>query len=378
METSGLVLTPDQQGALAAVLDWYNKCRLESSANALKGVGQFRLGGFAGTGKTTLIRWMVNTLRGSVAVCAFTGKAAFVLKKKGINASTIHSLIYEPVYVEETKEMKFVLKGPEALFCDLIIVDEASMVSHQLYHDLKSFRKPILFVGDPGQLEPIGDNPNLLKETDYTIKEVLRQALDSPIVGLATAIRKGGSTYDPRKFGSKEPELTFSSKRLTAEQLYAADQIITARNITRTAVNDKFRADKHRLKFDGLGEGEKLICLKNDATIGVFNGQIMYVKKIIDERPLYYECHVETEGIEGQRTLNIWSEPFYRVIGENDRPPKEVAKCDFGYCITCHKAQGSEWDNVLVVDEWMGRAWDMARWRYTAVTRAAKKLTYAI
>lgn len=378
MQSSNITLSTEQDEALSRIIEWFNKSKQVGSLNALKGVTEFRLGGYAGTGKTTMIKEIIKTIRGTVFVCAFTGKAAFVLKRKGIGASTIHGLIYKPEVDETTHQVKFTLRDPTDLQCDLIVVDEASMVSHALYHDLKSFHKPILFVGDPGQLEPIGDNPNLMKECDYTLKTIHRQALNSPIIGLATAIRNGGSSYDPRKYGSQGESLVFQTKVLKPDLLYKVDQVITAKNDTRRAVNAKFRQDKGYGTFDGLHEGEKLICLKNDSALGVFNGQIMYIDEIRDERPLYYEAVVSFEGLDGKRVIPIWSEPFYRELNESDRPPKEVAKCDFGYCITCHKSQGSEWDHVLVVDEWLGRAWDMARWRYTAVTRAAKKLNYAM
>lgn len=372
-----ITLSSEQSSALDHITTWFRQCRLVASTNALKGIQEFKLGGYAGTGKTTMIRHIITELRVAVAVCAFTGKAAFVLKRKGIPASTIHSLIYKPEVDDKTKEVTFILRQPEDLQIDLIIVDEASMVSHELYHDLKTFNKPILFVGDPGQLEPIGDNPNLMKVTDFTLSTIHRQALDSPIIGLATEIRTKGQIYDPRKFGTHEG-LVFQTKVLKPEVIYAVDQVICALNKTRAAVNAKFRHDKGFGNFDGLHVGEKLICLKNDSTLGVFNGQIMYVHEIREERPLWYDCVVEYEGIDGKHRIPIWSEPFYRELHEKDRPPKLVAKCDFGYCITCHKAQGSEWDRVLVVDEWMGRVWDMARWRYTAVTRASKELNYAM
>jgi len=365
-------LSPEQTLALGFIKDWYENARVPGCPNI------FRLGGYAGTGKTTMIRHILRdkTFR-SVAVCAFTGKAADVLNRKGVGASTIHSLIYYVEVNELTHEVTFNLK--EHLDYDLIIVDEASMVSTEIYQHLCGFGIPLLFIGDPGQLEPVGENPNLMRDPNYTLIQIHRQALESPIIAFATAVRQGGAGYQPNRFGSKEPDLIFQNKLLKGELLQSANQIICARNKTRQQINQRVRANLGFSMQDGLHEGEKLICLRNNKEAGVFNGQLMWVEGIVSESARSYTIAARIDGYNFTREIELWADPFYRPIEDKEHISKRLVYADFGYCITAHKSQGSEWDHVLVIDEWMPpKIWDMARWRYTAITRAAKKLNYAI
>lgn len=366
-----IVLSLDQKQAESAITTWYGERDT---------LPMFRLGGFAGTGKTTLIRHLLKSGNfGAIACCAFTGKAADVLTKKGVPASTIHSLIYNCDEDPHTKEIQFTLKTPEQLDLDLIIVDEASMISSDLYRDLKSFHIPLLFVGDPGQLEPVGDNPNLMRDPDFTLTQIHRQALESPIIRFASEIRTG-TCFNPRNYKPSPPALNFQQKKFTVEQQSLADQFICAKNATRQLINQSFRRNLGHQLHDGLHDGEKLICLRNNRNLGFFNGQIFYVEKVKQETPRYFECVIRPDGSDKLMTIPIWSEPFYRELDpKTDHPPKDFVYADFGYCITCHKSQGSEWPHVVVVDEWMpAQVWDMKRWRYTAITRAATKLDFAM
>ena len=134
---------------------------------------ELRIGGLAGTGKSTVIKHLAELLP-RFAVCAYTGKAASVLRKKGIDrAQTIHSLIYK-AYTDEKNQVRFSLSP--SLDCEWIIVDEASMVSEAIYRDLKWFGKPMVFVGDHGQLEPIGDKFNLMDDPDLRLETIHRNA----------------------------------------------------------------------------------------------------------------------------------------------------------------------------------------------------------
>lgn len=369
--------SPGQADALTRIKEWHKLARSQWNTP----VRMFKLGGYAGTGKTTLIRVIIGDRDyGTVVVCAFTGKAAHVLQKKGIPATTIHSLIYTPHEDPSTKEVTFKLKEQWDLAnVDLIIIDEASMVSTELFQDLVTFRKPMLFVGDPGQLEPVGDNPNLMKQPDWTLTEIHRQALESPIIAFATAIREGGEAYQPSRFGGRPPGLVFQGKIITAQNFVDIDQLICARNKTRHTINQRARLLQGLKQYDGLHVGEKLICTQNNKEHGVFNGQVFFVESIKEETARWFEVVVRMDGTDQLRTVQVWSEPFYREIEDKERNPKELIRADFGYCITCHKSQGSEWKSVLVIDEWMPpRVWSMARWRYTAVTRASEKLVFAV
>src|SRR5262245_45897619 len=173
-------LTDEQASALSRLLEFSNQVQT--------------LGGYAGTGKTMLIKHLVRELP-RFAVCAFTGKAANVLRRKGVPASTIHSLIYQPVEVTRfdksgkiVKVVEFVRR--EQLPCSGVIVDEASMVSREIHDDLVAYDLPLIFVGDHGQLEPVADHDfNLMRNPQITLEQIHRNA--GPISRFANFLRQG-------------------------------------------------------------------------------------------------------------------------------------------------------------------------------------------
>jgi exodeoxyribonuclease-5 len=258
------------------------------------------------------------------------------------------------------------------------------MLSTELYNDLKAFGIPVLYVGDPGQLEPVGDNPNLMLKCDVVLSKIHRQAEQSPIITLAHTIRNGGSFIRQQHDG-----LYVRDKGYRLDDLRSHDQVICAKNKTRNDLNDRLRINMPGFVDKGLMKGEKLIVLRNNRQHLVFNGLLLFVDEVIGEemiRPKYgppkwkcwiINCHDETDF--PYRKLPIWQDPFVRELDKGEYPPKEVVHADYGYVITCHKSQGSEWNKVMVIDEWMPpQVWDMKRWRYTAITRAAKELTYCV
>ena len=168
-----IILTEEQQLAINKILLWFELSQSQ----------EFKLGGYAGTGKTTIIKCLIGPDLSSKihpVICAFTGKACHVLRKKGLlSAQTIHSLIYDAL-MDEDGSVTFTLKTRLESRPNLIIIDEASMISADLYRDLRSFGIKLLFIGDPGQLEPIGDNPNLMKQPDYVLTKIHRQFLKYP------------------------------------------------------------------------------------------------------------------------------------------------------------------------------------------------------
>jgi len=190
-------LSPDQARALEEIERWRT-----SSTKRLT------LGGYAGTGKTTLIRELIN--QHDASVCAFTGKAAFVLQSKGVEATTMHRLLYRPVRVGG--EVRFV--KVQDLPTELVIVDEASMVDKVLMRDLESFPVKVLYVGDHGQLEPVGDDPGLMRDPDIRLEQIHRQASGSPIIQFAHHVREG---HAPRSFGSEAELLERASGSLLLE-----------------------------------------------------------------------------------------------------------------------------------------------------------------
>lgn len=363
-----ITLTDEQERAVATIIEWFKNGTTY----------EFMLGGYAGTGKTTVIKYLIAILRKNhtVVTSAFTGKACNVLHRKGVNAQTLHSLIYNAVREKGVYHFyrRTIMDGAP----DIVIVDEASMLNTQLYNDLMSFKKKVLFVGDPGQLEPVGDNPELMKDCNIVLSKIHRQAEDSPIIKLANDVRLGGTIFGNETL---RPTLIIKHKEeFTMSEALLADQIICARNKTRQMINEKIRRQK--LYGDDLCLDEKLICFKNNSEVGVFNGMILFVRDIRKTKLDRYIVDLEDEAGGKYLEVPLWREPFRLVPKFNTKQPEIPKGCiyaEYGYAITCHKSQGSEWDNVLVYDEWMPpEVWDMRRWRYTAITRAAKQLTYCI
>jgi exodeoxyribonuclease-5 len=371
-----LTLSEEQSLAVSTIFNWFSSDKK-----------QFSLGGYAGTGKTTVIKAILEQAKQQgidCAVAAFTGKAVNVLQRKDIReAQTLHSLIYDCV-PRKDGGMDFIRKQRLEEDNDLIIVDEASMVSTDLYSDLKLFNKKLLFVGDPGQLEPVGDNPNLMAIPNFVLNKIHRQAENSPIITLANDIRLGA----PLKLKPKSNGLGVilkSDYRIPDAAEY--NQIICAKNATKAKVNAGYR--KYLIRpMNEIMVGDKLIVLRNNPAFGVFNGMIVFITEIHkdESRPAYWTCTLKDEVNRVYPRVPIWKEPYLRDLGKEVFPPcidgykgPKVVYSDFGYCITCHKSQGSEWDKVLVWDEWMPPSvWDMKRWRYTAITRAAKELTVCL
>ena len=322
------------------------------------------IGGYAGTGKTTSIKEIIQRVH-NLQVVTFTGKASSVLRNRGVNSQTIHSTIYE--WDPDCDE--FFLK--ESIGCDGFIIDEASMVGKDLYNDLESFGLPILAVGDPGQLEPIGDSSiSLMDSPDIVLEEIHRQAKGSEIIKLATRIRKNGA--HGLKLQEKPGCCIRSSKELQ-DQLSWPDIILCGYNKTRQEINKIRRKSLHYRNT--IEVGDKLICVQNDKKLGVFNGMILVVLKI-HSTGRTYDCTIKTDndqirrlrfwtmGLEQPDKLTNWS--YTRSL----RGEKVIA--DYAQGITVHKSQGSEWDKVSVVNQFA--KWDQTRWLYTAVTRGAREL----
>jgi exodeoxyribonuclease-5 len=327
----------------------------------LRSKKDFILSGYAGTGKTTVISELISGLS-NVAVCAPTGKAAQVLRSKGIhNASTIHSLIYEKVSDDPLE-----FRRRDTLSYSAIIIDEASMIDKDVLFDLQKYRRPILFVGDGFQLPPVGQDAKILSKPDYILETVHRTALDNPIIKLATWLRGEKRHwcyfFDKHKNCDK---LTF--KRRTASVKFNFqdyDQLIVGRNETRSRMNRKIR---QRLGFEHPypQPGERVICLRNNKKLGVYNGQQFTVKS--SRAGQYTLLDDERQTV----IVPIFEELF---LGQPiDRCPWNCIPFDFSYAITCHKSQGSEWSSIFIQDEAFGT--NPNQWRYTAVTRAKQTAT---
>lgn len=434
---SSVTPSPTQAAAIREIRDWF-----ETRTDAQQ---VFRLFGYAGSGKSTVLKFALDALGLSphrsakdgpcvpgVVTATFTGKAALVLTRKGTPARTIHSLIYSvteateeeveaagkrlreaeeaarrlsgfdrttaEAAIEAMRQALSAMKHPrfalnpqsDAADARLIVLDEVSMVGEEMARDLMSFGKPILVLGDPGQLPPIkGDGAFTRDAPDIMLTEIHRQAAESAIIRLATMARTGA----PIGFGSYDAHVAKMRKGdITPEQALHGGQLICGMNATRLQINNAMRAAA------GLGNtwlptgaAEKIVCLKNQNDLGLINGMFVTLEDVVDEGSLYFSAVVTDE--DGRRVgpierdgrpgrLRLYKGHFEDHVAHDrsrhDRDWKakrRLTEATFGWAITAHKAQGSQWENVIVWDDGLGRTEiDRRRWLYTAITRAERGL----
>jgi exodeoxyribonuclease-5 len=359
--------SPQQEAALKAVSLWLKRGEPQV----------FRLFGYAGTGKTTLARAIADGSDGDVLFGAYTGKAALVMRSKGCkDARTIHSLIYR-ARESDSEEPVFELneEGPAAKAA-LIIIDECSMVDSELGRDLLSFGKPVLVLGDPAQLPPVKGAGYFTDATpDAMLTEVHRQAADNPIIKLSMLIREGGR-LDLGKFGESR---VVQRDAIDAKAVTGADQILVGLNRTRRAYNKRLRELFGRSRL--LPEsGDKLVCLKNDRKKGLLNGSLWTVKTASGIRRKKLRFTVIPEDDSSRKPVRIGVAPEF-FWGVEDIPyelRRDSDEFDYGYALTVHKAQGSQWDRVVLFDESGAFREHRNRWLYTGITRAAERLTIVL
>lgn len=349
-----------------------------------RGPQVYRLMGYAGTGKTTLAKHFADGTDYEVLYGAFTGKAALVLQKKGCtDASTLHSLAYKPKEDPDTGKVTFDLNPDSPLStAGLLVVDEVSMVDELLGRDVLSFGCRVLVLGDPFQLPPVGGAGFFTEqEPDFMLTDIHRQAADSPIIRMSMDIREGKGLVP----GVRGESLVVARGDMTKEDLalevMEADQVIVGRNQTRRTFNARMRELKG-IKSATPTPGERLICLRNNRTKGLLNGSMWEVKAAT--RPTATgRVRMKLDSLDDAKVKGVDVETpiefFQGREAELDwRDRKRIDEFDYGYAITCHKSQGSQWDDVVVFDESGVFKDDAPRWLYTAVTRAAERVTVVV
>lgn len=337
----------------------------------------FRLFGFAGTGKTTIAKH-VSEMVASVEYAAFTGKAVAVLKDKGCTpANTIHSLIYKAHQNEYTGKWHYKLdKESHIKDLDVLIVDECSMVGEDLAYDLLAVARKVLVLGDRGQLPPIkGEGALVNSEPDFELTEIHRQAAENPIIALSVKIRNG----EPLKYGNYGESRILRAKAFEAAMLLEPDQVLVGKNDTRSYMNNLYREQTGAKDRSGWEpeEGERLICLRNNKDRGFLNGQMFKVDACTSDGK-DVTTFVKPWGYDGTPAEQI-STPIQYFQGQENTLDWRIKKgCDefcFAYAVTCHKSQGSQWDNVMIFDQSKVFKEFSRNWLYTAVTRASEKIT---
>ena len=366
------------------------------------------IAGYAGAGKSTLVRFIIEELKTygvketDVCFACFTGKAAQVLLKKGNkNVITLHKLLYKSIPKESGGFVR--IPNPSIPY-KIVVVDEVSMAPKTLMDLLFKHDVYVICLGDPFQLPPVDkkEDNHLLDTPHIFLDEIMRQAQESEIIQLSMAIRENRPI---EAFQGKEVQI-LNKEELNTGMLTWADQILVATNATRVSINTQMR------KLLNFGEkpqdGDKIICLRNywdcfsdneeplvNGTIGILKDSFLtkrYLPSIVkstdglshidlimgdfisDSGMYFHSLEMDKKMIDtGEFSLD-WKTVYQlnRNPKTRDIPPLEFT---YGYAITCHKAQGSEWDKVLVIEEkFPYPKEEHARWLYTAITRSSKKL----
>lgn len=381
-------MSQDQKTALDHILEWYRIDR-----NTMQYV---TLGGYAGTGKTTMIAVIRRALHAidpgiKVGFVSFTGKAARVLQSrikeadvlyKQDSVGTIHSLIYTPIV--NAKEEIIGWKTKDEIDRDLIIIDEGSMVDATIWEHLKAYRVPMIVVGDHGQLPPIKGNFTLMQSPNVRLEEIHRQAKKNPIIALSIEARQSGF-ISPGRYGKNvvkyNPENSETGE-VMQEMLTNYDPealILCGYNKTRKKLNAYIRA---ALGFESPEPvvGDRVICLRNNHKAGIYNGMLGSIATIMKMNERAYSVNIDIDGENEPYSGLISCEQFNADSALNftqDRSKYHgIDLFDFGYALTVHKAQGSQAKRVILFEERFARMTDdeWRRWLYTAVTRAEEEL----
>ena len=392
-------LTNDQVFAAYKAEDWWK--------NRTKQV--FEISGRAGSGKTYSIRYILQQLGvpiKKVLFVAFTGKAATVLARNGLPAMTTCAAFYEftpEVCRDENNKMIILPSGkPKTKLVkkklshlkknyEAIVVDEATMINEQEREDIESFGLPIFALGDLNQLPPVFGKPAFMNNPDVVLRQIMRQAENDPIVWIANRIIEGESL----SCGVYGNSCIKKRSDLTDMDFKQADMVITGTNRLRHGINQMFREEfKHIVRLEYPHIGEKVLCVHNNwgRSIGesIFltnglTGFIDYVdresfngKRIkIDFQPDFTNKVFRNVVIDYNRLMR--TEQFLQTENTNTFGPMDTDQFDFGYAVTCHKAQGSGWEKVLGLAEMFSGDLDYIRkYLYTMVTRASFGLTLAI
>jgi exodeoxyribonuclease-5 len=253
----------------------------------------------------------------------------------------------------------------------------------------------VIALGDPGQLPPIGEDNGVLKTPHVFLDEIMRQAQESEIIRLTMDIREG----KPLKLFKGNEVQIIDRKDLVNGMYLWADQIIVGKNATRHNINYEMRKMIHGVEDNLPVDGDKVVCLRNDWNMANNNGDVLvngligYLRNpVIDNHvPYISKCvtsdflleeHKDTTEFSHyvfprlQMDYNLFNNHEFTINTNNFRKVPKLfhpKQFDYGYCITCHKSQGSEYNKVLVFEEYLAGG-EHERWLYTAATRAKEKL----
>ncbi len=379
----------DQQRILNRLLQWA----------ALPDDISLTVGGYAGTGKTTLIGAFRQELKREspdlkVGFACYTGKASQILKAKLQEqkavfpddfCGTIHSMMYSPL-VDSQGKISGWKKNSEIPY-QLLVIDEASMITEDIWNDLCSYQIPIIAVGDHGQLPPIGGNFNLMQNPQLRLEQLHRHAEGNPIIEIATLARTTGiipyQVFSPTV--KKIPKGSEEAGELLENLLTNPNNdvlLLCGNNWTRNSLNQRVR-NLRGYESEQPQTREKVICLKNNYNAEggpIYNGMIGEVLKISPSGEDWYEAEIDfaeqSQLYEGKISKHQFNNK--EIVESVPGLPRQLIgdRFDFGYALTVHKAQGSQAETVILFEE-KSKYWDQEqwqRWLYTAVTRAVTNL----
>lgn len=382
-------LSDCQKTVIAQILAWYKTPGSKKF---------FTLGGYAGTGKTTMIGYISKKLREQkpsikVAFCSYTGKAVRIMGNKlqessslypDDSISTIHRLIYEPNLNDDGVVIGWSKKTIKDFKYNLIIVDEASMINERIWNDLTEYNVSILAVGDHGQLPPIEGRFNLMDDPDIKLEEIYRQEKDNPIVFVSKLARTRG-VIPAMEFGKGVVKM---SRQDPSTQEFLSDLFTRYDDDTLVLVgfnNTRVKLNKGIRNLLGFEEpkpqvSDRVICLRNSYEKHIHNGMMGRIKKIEDvddDWGEYYNANILLDDGLGYEFNGLISKnQFGSKETLHNEKTSEIDLFDFGYALTVHKAQGSQARKVVVFEErFPNMELDIwKKWLYTAVTRASEEL----
>ena len=352
------------------------------------------------THNTTLIRYFIERIGlelSDVAFVAYMGKAACQMARNGLPAQTIHSFIYDCEkivdlddeghiqYNEHGKiKMKYVFVKKERLIKDikLIVLDEASTVNKEIASDLLSYGIPIIALGDLNQLPPVFGKPYFLTNPNFILTQVMRQSEGNPIVWLAHRALNGL----PLQNGIYGKCIVADKSDLNPYVLRRSDVVLTGTNKLRHEINTLFRENLLNLKKTEIPNlGEKIICRKNNWSRSIadsiyltngmsgtieylnfesFNGKSMQ----IDFRPDFINKKFKNLKIDYKKLMSLYTDDEL----SKGRLSYNMDEFEFAYAITVHLSQGSQYQNVVLLDECAQFNDDIyKKLMYTGITRAS-------
>lgn len=371
----------------------------------------FQYDGKAGTGKSVVMNEIVRRIGLDplieIAAMSYIGSASILMRMRGLlNAKTIHSWLYD---IEEVimrdKDGKVMmdqllnvpLKIPRFIPRDymppeiqMIIIDEGYTVPLSLKQQIERFGIKILVAGDQGQLPPVNDNPAYLIDGNiYHLNKVMRQGDRTDIVEIANRLRCGLGI----NIGYYGNVLVIDKKDLSDDMLVWADAVICGKNSTRDYFNNKIRSI---LGYSGKlpHYGEKVVCRKNNwfesvklnngGEISLVNGLIGTVANNPDVSTFdgklfsidFIPDLVRNVQFSGLR-CNYKYMTSDSKIRNSIKQSRYEAGCmfEFGYALTGWIAQGSQWNNVIYIEENMPPTINN-QLNYVGATRAVQNLIY--